>query len=67
MEFGAKGAALLAAVALQWYATPFEAALVTQRIARSYSPTPDAAATWEARFHAWITLRDAQLPVWPTL
>jgi sugar (pentulose or hexulose) kinase len=66
-EFGAKGAALLAAVALKWYATPFEAATVTQRIARSYTPTHDAATAWEARFHAWMTLRDAQLPVWPKL
>ena len=60
-EFGAKGAALLAGVALGWYASPAQAAVSAQRTAHVYTPDRPTHDRWADHFRLYAALRDAQL------
>jgi len=58
-EFGAKGAALLAATAVGWYADIRSAAEAGFAIARRHAPNPAATARYEPHFRAYRVWRDA--------
>ncbi|GAK58708.1 putative erythritol kinase protein [Candidatus Vecturithrix granuli] len=56
-EFGAKGAALLAAVGLHWFDNIAEAARATISIGRTYQPYPDVKAVYDAVYATYCQLR----------
>ena len=56
-EFGAKGAALLAAVGLHWFDNIVEAARATVSIGRTYQPNPDLKAVYDAVYGTYRQLR----------
>jgi sugar (pentulose or hexulose) kinase len=63
-EFGARGVALLAGLALGWYASIDEASqtgLVRQRV---YEPDPTARAIYDDIFETYCLLRDNLRPAW---
>ena len=60
-EFGAKGAALLAATALGWYHSPRDAAALTLRVGRVHHPEPSTRSEWDERYRTFVNLRDAML------
>jgi sugar (pentulose or hexulose) kinase len=64
-EFGAKGAALLAATALSWYASVPEAAEAGFAVARRFSPDPAAGGAYEAHFRSYRVWRDAVIDAAP--
>lgn len=63
-EFGAKGAALLAAVGLGWFASVEEAVHATLSPARAYDPDPERGRAYEASYATYVALRAALPPVW---
>lgn len=60
-EFGARGAALLAATAVGVFPSVREASAATRRIARRQHPDPAAGAAWDRAFAAYAARRDAAL------
>jgi sugar (pentulose or hexulose) kinase len=64
-EFGAKGAALLAATALGWHADIRAAADTTFAIARRYAPDTAAVAAYEPHFQSYRVWRDAVIDAAP--
>jgi sugar (pentulose or hexulose) kinase len=58
-EFGAKGAALLAATAIGWFPTVEEAVERTYAVARRHDPDPDAKGAYDAAFARYVVCRDA--------
>jgi sugar (pentulose or hexulose) kinase len=60
-EFGARGAALLAATAIGAFPSVREASVSTRKIARRQEPNTDAREAWDRAFAAYATLRDLAL------
>ncbi|BCH29679.1 xylulokinase [Mesorhizobium sp. L-8-10] len=60
-EFGARGAALLAATAIGWHRSIREASVSTRRIERRQAPDPDRRQEWERAFAAYRRFRDRAL------
>lgn len=56
-EFGAKGAALLAAVGLHWFDNIAKAARATVSIGRTYQPNPDVKAVYDAVYATYRQIR----------
>jgi sugar (pentulose or hexulose) kinase len=61
-EFGARGAALLAATAIGWFPDIRAASLRTRRIERRHEPDPAKTAAWDRAFAAYAESRDKALP-----
>ena len=58
-EFGAKGAALLAATAIGWFPTIGDAIEKSVVIERRHEPDPQASAAYDAAFRRYLACRDA--------
>jgi sugar (pentulose or hexulose) kinase len=56
-EFGAKGAALLASVAIGWWKSPREAARRTDHVRRRFNPNVGVAQAYEDAFARYRALR----------
>ena len=56
-EFGAKGAALLAAVGIGWFENISEAARATISIKRTYQPNPDVKSIYDAVYATYRQVR----------
>lgn len=66
-EFGARGAALLAAVGLGWYASVSAAVQATEaaeRPARVFTPQPAATAVYDRLYAVYRSLQRDLLPAW---
>ncbi len=63
-EFGARGAALLAAVATGRYADVDAAVAATDRLDRTYAPDPSTAPAYDRAYATYKALRQALRPVW---
>jgi sugar (pentulose or hexulose) kinase len=63
-EFGAKGAALLAAVGIGRFASIAEAVRSTDRSGQSYLPQPQLHHRYAAVYETYGELRGALAPVW---
>ncbi len=63
-EFGAKGAALLAGVAIGAYGSVGEAVTRASRPARTYTPDPDLSRAYEKTFNRYQAIRQAMTSVW---
>ncbi len=63
-EFGAKGAALLAAVAIGWYDTVQQAVQATVHIDRTYEPRAGTHAAYSEIFERYQMLQKQLRPVW---
>ena len=63
-EFGAKGAALLAAVGLHWFGSVSEAARATISIERTYQPNPGLKAVYDAVYTTYRQLRSDLCRSW---
>lgn len=62
-EFGARGAALLAATAVGDFRSIREASLVTRAMQRRQAPDPAKAAAWDAAFARYRSYRDRMLGI----
>lgn len=60
-EFGARGAALLAATAIGWHRSIREASVSTRRIERRQAPDPTRRQEWDRAFAAYRRFRDRAL------
>jgi sugar (pentulose or hexulose) kinase len=60
-EFGARGAALLAATAIGWHRSIREASVSTRRIERRQAPDPTRGQEWDRAFAAYRRFRDRAL------
>jgi sugar (pentulose or hexulose) kinase len=60
-EFGARGAALLAATAIGWFPSIREASISTRRIERSQAPNPTLEEEWDRAFASYRNFRDKAL------
>jgi sugar (pentulose or hexulose) kinase len=60
-EFGAKGAALLAATAIRWFPNVREATLSTYTVGRSFAPDAATTAAFQPVFDRYRIQRDAAL------
>ena len=63
-EYGAKGAALLAAVAVGWHASVEETILDAQGDAVHFDPRPEAALPFARSYAVYRALRDDLRPTW---
>lgn len=63
-EFGAKGAALLAGVALGWYPTVLGAVQATTTTERRYWPDPDKSAHYDRLYSLYHLLQQHLRPAW---
>jgi len=63
-EFGAKGAAILAAVGIGWYDTIADALAATPSAATVYECDPERKRQYDAGFATYSDLRDSLRPVW---
>jgi len=63
-EFGARGAALLAAVGIGWFETIADAVSLTPTTARIYEHHPESKAIYDAIYEIYGELRDTLRPVW---
>jgi len=63
-EFGAKGAALLAAVGIQWFENISEAAKLTVSIRHTYHPNPDLKPVYDTVYATYRQLRNDLRPSW---
>ena len=63
-EFGAKGAALLAAVGIHWFENVSEAAKSTVSILQTYQPNPDTKPVYDAVYATYRQLRNDLSPAW---
>lgn len=63
-EYGAKGVALLAGVAIGWYATLGEAMQTAIQISRVYQPNLTRQAEYTALYAQYQALQKVLLPVW---
>ena len=63
-EFGARGAALLAAVGIGWFASIADAAASNPASARIHEPNLALGPVYEAAYAIYGALRDALLPLW---
>jgi len=57
-EFGARGAALLAATATGLFPSVRDASISTRKIARRQDPRPEEKAAWDRAFDAYCAQRD---------
>lgn len=62
-EFGARGAALLAATAIGRFGSIREASVSTRRIQRQYIPNPATRPDWDRAFSAYRARRDSALGI----
>lgn len=60
-EFGAKGAALLAAAAIGWFGDVRQAATETFRLARRHDPDPTLHGAYEAAYRRYLRVSEALL------
>jgi sugar (pentulose or hexulose) kinase len=60
-EFGARGAALLAATAIGWFPSIRQASVSTRRIERSQAPNPAVKSGWDVAFANYRKYRDKAL------
>jgi len=63
-EFGAKGAAMLAAVGIGWYETIADALAFNPAVAKTYERTLESQPLYDAIFATYSDLRDTLRPVW---
>ena len=63
-EFGAKGAALLAAVGIHWFENISEAAKLTVSIIHTYQPNPDLKPVYDTVYTTYRQLRNDLPPSW---
>jgi sugar (pentulose or hexulose) kinase len=63
-EFGARGAAALAAVGLGWYASVGEAVAVYAGQAHAFEPQTDQVRGYEQRYRLYVQLRQQLMAVW---
>jgi sugar (pentulose or hexulose) kinase len=63
-EFGARGAALLAAVGIGWFASIADAAVFNSTPARTHEPNLELRPIYDAAYAIYGALRDALLPIW---
>ena len=63
-EFGAKGAALLAAVGIHWFKNISEAAKLAVSILQTYQPNPDTKPVYDAVYATYRQLRNDLSPSW---
>jgi sugar (pentulose or hexulose) kinase len=63
-EFGARGAAVLAAVGIGWFETIADALSWNPATARIYESDPEVKAIYDAAYATYGELRDALRPVW---
>jgi sugar (pentulose or hexulose) kinase len=63
-EFGARGAALLAAVGIGWFASIAEASVFNSASARTHEPNFELRPIYDAAYVIYGALRDALLPIW---
>jgi sugar (pentulose or hexulose) kinase len=63
-EFGAKGAAMLAAVGIGWFASISEALVMTRTDTQSYESHPDVKPLYDDAYAVYNELREALRPVW---
>jgi sugar (pentulose or hexulose) kinase len=63
-EFGARGAAVLAAVGIGWFKTITDALSLTPTTARTYECNPEIKAIYDAVYLTYGELRDTLVPVW---
>lgn len=63
-EFGAKGAALLAGVAIGAYGSVAEAVARTTRLARTHRPDPSHRTAYENAFARYRAIRQAMMSAW---
>lgn len=63
-EFGAKGAALLAGVALGWWPSLSDAVQETVAIARRFEPDPEACAICDRMYVVYRMLQRGLRPAW---
>jgi sugar (pentulose or hexulose) kinase len=60
-EFGAKGAALLAATAIGWFSDIRQAAVATYRASRRHEPDPILRDAYDAGFKRYTVASEAML------
>lgn len=63
-EFGAKGAALLAGVAIGWYKTIDDAVRATRGVERRFAPEPVNAARYDQLYRVYTMLQHDLRPAW---
>lgn len=63
-EFGAKGAAMLAAVGIGWYETVSDALAFNPAVAKTYERTLETQPLYDAIFATYSDLRDTLRPIW---
>jgi sugar (pentulose or hexulose) kinase len=63
-EFGAKGAALLAGVGLDWYDSVQEASLSTSRSLRAYEPDRQLKSVYNTVYQTYRSTREALSAMW---
>lgn len=63
-EFGAKGAALLAGVALGWWPSLWDAVQETVAIAQRFEPDPEACAIYDRMYVVYQMLQRDLRPAW---
>jgi sugar (pentulose or hexulose) kinase len=63
-EFGAKGAALLAMVGMNWFASVADAVAATAGSPQRFAPNAAATGRYDARYATYVTLRDALRAAW---
>jgi sugar (pentulose or hexulose) kinase len=63
-EFGARGAALLAAVGIGWFETIADALSLSPNTARTYESNAEAKAIYDAAYMTYGELREALQPIW---
>lgn len=64
IEFGAKGAALIAGVGIGWYSSVQAAALETSKPLLTYEPNMQAKFIYDSLYQTYRSLREAMQPVW---
>lgn len=63
-EFGARGAAALGAVALEWYPTVTDAVSIYRDQGRVFTPQPDSVRLYDTLFQRYTRLRQHLDPFW---
>ncbi len=64
VEFGAKGAALVAGVGIGWYDSIHAAALTTTRPLATYEPNAQVTPIYDRMYRTYLCLREAMQPLW---
>lgn len=64
LEFGAKGVALLAGLAVGYYSSIDDLEKITNNIEKSYTPNPENHKIYKKLMQIYIKAREAYIPVW---